>query len=240
MTMALKYVELGTPLTAIEVGILKKIGLNVINERLFIDERAIHADRPSVGRKSKNKGGTFERKVAVALSIWWSKGESKEMFTKTPRSGAWKFPQDIVPPQKCPFLISCKNEEAWKGVEKVLLTDKHRLAAYWEELMESYFKLGRESASLFESATKVLFNKVIPMVIFTRNHDSNYVMIRTSDFIRLEKSCGSFPIDKKLIQFSMNNFEEGSTRLLSGYALLLFADMMEWLEPKAVQDFVDL
>jgi hypothetical protein len=36
---------------------------------------------------SKSKGGNFERETAVALSLWWSKGERDDIFWRSQNSG---------------------------------------------------------------------------------------------------------------------------------------------------------
>ena len=47
------------------------------------------ADWTKVGRKSRNKGATYERRIAHILSEWWTHGESKRAFRRTVMSGGW-------------------------------------------------------------------------------------------------------------------------------------------------------
>jgi len=244
--MAFKYIKLKAPLSSIEAGILKKIGLNVINEKLFIDEKILNADLSSNGRKSKRKGGTFERKIATALSMWWSDGKEKDEFSKTPRSGAWKFPQDLVPPVHCPFLISCKNEESWLGIEKTLTT-KHRFQAYWKELEESIAEMSRTQfkLSLFEMTTLTSFHKIIPMVIFTRNNETDYLMIKEVHFNRMQGFCSNFPKSKKLVTFTdvknpfNENPETASSHERIAYTVMTLSDFIDWMEPDSIKSYVD-
>ena len=226
--MALKQIDVGRPVNNIEAGVLKKMGMTVLNDKIFIDERKIKADRKTVGAKAKRKGGAFERTIATLLSMWWTNGMSKKEFAKTPRSGAWKFPQDLVPPEGCPFLISCKHEERWTGAEKTLYTD-HRFKAYWEEVMESYRDLQGVNSKLFLQTAAVTPDKIVPMVIFTKNHDQNYLMIRWSDFTGL---TALEPYHEKALKL---DFDLTDGRL--EVALLMVDDFLDWVSPEVVMEF---
>ena len=145
--MALKVLETKAPITSVEATILMKLGFKVLNSKVFFDERMIKADRSSVGKKSRRKGGKFERVIATKFSEWWTNGKDKDAFSKTPRSGAWKFPLDLVPPEFCPFIMSCKNEESWSGIEKTLVNSGHRFLSYWVDIKEKVDKILKSETS---------------------------------------------------------------------------------------------
>jgi hypothetical protein len=220
--MALKVIVMKEPLTAVEIGILKRIGFTVLNDKLFIPEEMVKSDMSSKGRKSKRKGGKHERAIATILSEWWTVGESKDAFSKTPRSGAWKFPQDLVPPEGCPLIISCKNEESWTGVEKMLISKKHRFVTYWQELEDSMFELSKNR--LFQLTTGVEASKVIPIVIFTKNFEPNYLMIKNEDYNKLKAFGG----DPKFytIKFNLGSLKGREDLCLR---LMLLDDFMKWM-----------
>lgn len=111
---------------------------------------------------SKQKGNSFELKVAKILTDW-----SGEEFHRTPMSGAlhWsndkRVVSDIVPPNNMefPFSIECKNQEnPWDFdsiIKKTSVLWKH-----WEQA---------ESDAMSEG--------LVPMLIFTRNYRDDYIAI---------------------------------------------------------------
>jgi len=67
-----------------------------------------------MGKTSRRKGFTYERKVAHILEAVWG-----EQFRRTPLSGGWakeKITGDIVPIDRqddnFPFSVECKNQKA--------------------------------------------------------------------------------------------------------------------------------
>lgn len=228
--MALKYVKLVEPLTALEAGILKKIGLKVLGDKLFIEEDMIKADRPSVGRKSRRKGGNHERKVVTALSEWWTNGGDKNAFARTPRSGAWKFPLDIVPPRGCPLLVSCKNEERWAGLEMLLESDG-AFKTYWNELDIAYNDILKHE-NLFMSVTGVGHENVISVLIFTRNFKPDYIMMNVSDYNALVGYVGAFMKRKITSMLFLEDYQLNNKR---EFVTMLLKDFFEWVTPEVIK-----
>lgn len=222
--MAIKIIDPKRIVTSIEIGILKNLGFTVVNNKILIDEKIMSSDRVSVGKKSRNKGARFERMVVTQLSNWWSNGENKNVFQRTPRSGAWKFPEDIIPPSGCPFLISCKNREDW-NVEKLLyLGESHPFNEWWTELHESLNKVFA-NGTFFQSQIGIDdLLKIVPMVIFTKNSYPNYVMIRSADIHKIEDFANKLN----------NNKMEINVPVCGKVTMLLMTDFLEWLSKEVV------
>ena len=72
-----------------------------------------------MGKKSKIKGGNFERKVAKQLTEWWQAAGLEGEFYKTPASGGLRWQKrddtigDICTPEGFACTIECKNSEVW-------------------------------------------------------------------------------------------------------------------------------
>lgn len=120
---------------------------------------------------SKNKGSTFERKVAKILTSW-----SGMEFHRTPGSGSlhWKVDNnvsgDIVAPFEINFPISieCKKHEIDWEVDK-LLVGTSTLWKFWNQSCED---------SLRHKAKE-------PWVIFTKNNRKIYIIMNYSYYMQL-------------------------------------------------------
>jgi len=130
--------------------------------------------RVAIGRKSKRKGGTYERKIAKILNSWWCGKDSEMMFFKTPSSGGlrWKIKQaqtvgDIVGPDNFPFIVSCKNVEGWSLDQLLGNNTKDTTGPFTEWINE----VNRDAARL-----KEVNIKKEPLLIFTRNNRPDYIL----------------------------------------------------------------
>jgi len=72
-------------------------------------------DWSKVGKKSRNKGATYERRIAHILSEWWTHGESKKAFRRTVMSGGWdkRFAAGdlLAPIPDFPFHIEIRKRQ---------------------------------------------------------------------------------------------------------------------------------
>jgi len=116
-------------------------------------------DRSKVGKRSRNKGASFERAISKKFSEWL---ECK--VRRTPMSGAygseWHLGGDLMFDIDVPWYVELKNREGWR-LEQIFSSKPcgpiiDWLNSTWEEA---------------ERAEK------IPMVIFTRNRVESYVAL---------------------------------------------------------------
>ena len=114
---------------------------------------------------SKTKGDTYERKIAKKLTEW-----TGLKFERVPASGGLKWAEDnrvygdiVTNDPDFPITIECKNREEWNMDS--LINGSKKVAAWWNQVTDD---------------TAVTGNA--PMVIFTRNLQPDYVMIRAESF----------------------------------------------------------
>lgn len=115
---------------------------------------------------SRAKGAAFEREIATQLSKWCG-------FTcrRTPASGGWAKTGDITPRDPSnmlafPFCLELKKRESWnfssffsgKGLDGVV-------KSWWEQCQRDAALAGK-----------------MPVLVFTRNHDHIYCLVRAKDF----------------------------------------------------------
>jgi hypothetical protein len=118
------------------------------------------------GINSKNKGAEYERKIAKALGSWWG-----EQFQRTPASGGLQWKKDnrvtgdiVTPPESVfPFTIECKKREGW-SLEQ-FLKNTGEMEEWWTQCIRDAKKIDKK-----------------PMVIFSKNFDTDYVMMSRADF----------------------------------------------------------
>jgi Holliday junction resolvase len=127
---------------------------------------------------SRNKGNNFERDVAKDLTKW-----TGSEIARTPSSGGWAKTGDLTPKAatmmlKFPFCVELKNRQGW---------DMHDLlkAINEEEGIQSWWRQCINDAAVAEK---------IPVLIFTRNFDVNYIMMWEYDFLKL-------PFKTKVLHF---------------------------------------
>lgn len=135
-------------------------------------------DYSAVGKKSRNKGGRFERETAKILSKWWG-----HEFHRVPASGGlhWgasnNVAGDIVVPLEAnfPFVIECKNREDWT-IENLFLNNKE-LKNWWAQVVNDSEETGK-----------------IPLLIFTRNRAKNFVTMAYNEELVKEIENRKFPV----------------------------------------------
>lgn len=120
-----------------------------------------------MGRKSKNKGASYELKVAKMFTEWWG-----GKFSRVPASGGlhWGSDQrvagDIVPPPEAdfPFVTECKKRENWTFDHIVLDIGQPR--EWWEQVVNDGRRVDQ-----------------VPMLIFSRNRAKDFIMVPYSKYI---------------------------------------------------------
>lgn len=135
----------------------------------------------SHGRMSRRKGAAFENKIARDVTAW-----TGTKFTRTPSSGGWAKTGDITPkdPKEMvafPFNLEMKNNESWN----LPLLFKYE----GEKTLPSVF--GKWWKQCNDDAKK---SKKIPVVVFTRNNDPDFCIMRVSEFkkLGLHKRCSIY------------------------------------------------
>lgn len=116
-----------------------------------------------MGRKSRDKGGRFERRIKEVLSDYWG-----VEAMRTPGSGAMKttssfntFQGDVVLADGSgfPFVVECKNQEAW-DYHNIILGNS-TISSYWEQVVEDSLRS----------------EYLDPILIFTKNYASEFVIL---------------------------------------------------------------
>ena len=137
-------------------------------------------DMSKVGRKSKRKGSSFERKIAKVISSWYG-----EEIIRTPASGGMRSitRSDLTTrnPDYFPFVIECKYREDI-NFESIIKYPKV-IIDYWIELKE---KVNTEYWK--PSELKILKFPKIPIMVLTKNYCPNYIILQEYIIINLSRS----------------------------------------------------
>ena len=114
---------------------------------------------------SKVKGDTYERKIAKKLTEW-----TGLKFERVPASGGLHWREDnrvygdvVTNDPDFPFVIELKNRESWKMDS--LINGSKEVEKWWKQVTADAEATGKE-----------------PMVIFSRNRQPDYIMIKTESF----------------------------------------------------------
>lgn len=140
----------------------------------------------SVGKRSKDKGRSFENDVAKLLTKW-----SGLTWRRVPQSGGWNkrvvtgdvFCEDeytSVPGRKVelfiPFSWECKKQEGWSFTQLFSDSEKCPLRLFWTQASND---------------AKTI--KKLPAMIFSRNYLPIFIMISTRTANRLVRlTAGSW------------------------------------------------
>ncbi len=127
------------------------------------------------GKKAKNKGSTYERYIANKFKKWF--GGSVE---RTPRSGGWQGAEEhglkadlVFGEKKAKYHCELKKQEGWEMTD--LITGKRSLESTSKNSIEKWWQQTIGGCP----------DKKIPMLIFTRNHREDFLMVYTSDMDKL-------------------------------------------------------
>lgn len=117
------------------------------------------------GRK---KGASFERKIAAEVSDWIG-----AKCTRTPSSGGWAKTGDITPKDpkdmvKFRFNMELKKREGWNFTQLFNLPLEGQFKSWWEQCVNDAKK-----------------SKRTPLLIFSKNHERVFCMMRQDDFRKL-------------------------------------------------------
>lgn len=112
---------------------------------------------------SSDKGKSYERKIAKALSIWCG-----FELIRTPMSGGWQGTSGDIKPKDAtklfPFVLECKKQEQW-NMEQILSNEGSFFA--WIKQAEAEIIKDRQNG----------IDCVAYMLIFSRNHKPDYVAL---------------------------------------------------------------
>jgi hypothetical protein len=114
-------------------------------------------------KTGKQKGSNYERKIAKILKAAWN-----IELVKTPISGGWgkmKTSGDITAEDRnFPFSIECKKQEGWSFEQLFKSPEKCELNKWWSQALDQGYK-----------------DDKIPLLIFSRNFQPNYIRFRMED-----------------------------------------------------------
>ena len=119
------------------------------------------SSRSKSGRKSRNKGSSYERRLCKAFSEFWG-----SKFFRTPMSGGSRLRYDYnlagdisTPAEDFPYHCEAKNQEAFKGFHTLFTSNKCPVWKWWDQ------------------STDECPEDKIPLVIFTKNYMPSFVMM---------------------------------------------------------------
>jgi hypothetical protein len=150
------------------------------------------------------KGSSFEREVAVKLSLWISGGSRKDLFWRTAGSGAM-------------FSVNKTSHESQAGDISAIDPLGHALLHKWVIECKRYRKIGLDSFLYNTGSTLNTFwekhvilaksvNK-LPLLIFKEDRKSTLVVVPENEFsdiqgIIIQGKCKIFEFSKLLSQKS--------------------------------------
>ena len=177
-------------------------------------------------KNPKNKGSSFERKVAKELSLWWSHGERQDIFYRTHSSGAIGTIHNkttkgnystecgdimaIDPVGQAftdVFTLELKRGYQYDIIDFLHPTKKNMLFKFWSQVEADR----KKSGSMFS------------MLILKQDRKPTLVMI-TSECLSVLCMCNN-SIAKKRISLRENN---------SLFLIFNYVQFFEWLEPETV------
>ncbi|USL89290.1 protein D14 [Bacillus phage vB_BceH_LY2] len=143
----------------------------------------------SSGRGSKQKGSSYELKVAKELAEW-----SGENVHRVPQSGGGgarfgsdtRMTGDIIFPvgSRNSFVYECKKREG--STLEHLFKNIGEIKKWWEQVVMDSRRLREHGMS--------------PCLIFSKNRDISYVLIPYSDDV-YEKLDKHFPVSRQTVSF---------------------------------------
>lgn len=193
-----------------------------------------------MGRTSKRKGSTYERKLAHMLSCWWASASFSTTFEKgaaafgrSPSSGMWasshgaqRGGSDILPltdavAAEWPFCVETKNRAGY-SFENLLAGfrgDSSRdILAWWEQVEGDAARENR-----------------VPLLIWHKQSSAvDYVMFRWQDVAKLFEYTGGM---RHLRYFELHYPDPRRDDGCAGFIICTLADWLGWLDPEAVKSW---
>jgi len=114
------------------------------------------------GKRSNNKGATYERRIARKFSDW-----SGIELVRTPSGAPEEIYADIWPrltTKYFPIALECKCDESW-NFDQIM----SGVGPFWGWLGQAFAQA--------ENATKELRRQYIPMLVFSKNRCPDYVAV---------------------------------------------------------------
>lgn len=141
------------------------------------DDIGVVNSRSRSGRKARNKGSSFERKIGKSLEEFWD-----ARFFRTPMSGGSALKHDYnlagdlsTPDETWPFHVECKNQEALGKFFTIFTSEKCPVWKWWDQTM-----------------TECPADK-LPLLIFTKNYFPIFCLMKASFWLSLNHSEGAQP-----------------------------------------------
>ncbi len=171
----------------------------------------------SSGKRAKTKGNSFENTVAKLLSAW-----ADTEFHRVPLSGGWRstnvatgdiflveeYATDCVrdkPRVHFPFSVECKNQERWDLATLFKPeADRNIIGKFWAQATDD-----------------AKINQKVPALIFTRNFQPIFFMIRLSTAKKLGKLMGTSYESLSHMIHTMPNKDK--------IVILTFTDFLAWV-----------
>jgi len=179
------------------------------------------------GKKSKDKGANFERKIAKLFTAWFQDNGIDMHFDRVPASGGLRrrtersdYIGDIsATPDDFLFTIECKCAESWKFRELIQEVVAKRPKNNPSKLSEYWFQACEEASRA---------NKM-PMLVFTKNHFPDYIM-----FSRYNNNIASIYYTEFMDSGVIKRFidEEYLPYLVEPVYILKLEDFMKIVDPK--------
>lgn len=162
-------------------------------------------------KNSRAKGNSYELKLSKLLKEW----DPSFNYRRTPLSGGWDkqhAPGDVMMPEWFPWIFEAKNREGWHMEQILKSPDKNQVLSWYREECD---KQGSEDI----------------LLVFTKNFDSNYFLLRNYNFTTMNKYFG--PYSDPLMTFYTKTID-GEAEC---YQIGLFEDLLDWLDPVALEHY---
>ena len=143
-------------------------------KRARAEPHPLRAPKRKKGVHPGRKGGGYERAIARKFAAW-----TGSRVTRTPQSGGWHAATEfdvtgdlVFTHKSCKKLcIECKDREKWLMTD--LITGKRAQGS-------------RSIETWWEQTVKAAGSTKQPLLVFTRNHQPDYLMIRVNDISKFE------------------------------------------------------
>jgi hypothetical protein len=129
------------------------------------------------GKGARNKGSSFENKVAKLFSKW-----TGFRIKRTPMSGGFSKEGSYAGDLNCvlpeessifPFIVECKNQECW-SFDNILVA-KNKIFNFWDQAADEGEKAGK-----------------IPLLIVTKNYCSDFMFVDANTVEVFESDYGIY------------------------------------------------
>lgn len=159
-----------------------------------------------MGKASRIKGNSLERKVAKAFSKTFYDDET--VLRRTPLSGGWgtKYAVgDCAGPEDFKLYIECRNREVWSA--SALFNSNSILYKWYKEIVVEARKYDREAVLVFTRnyedvfiMTRIYVDGICPQMVYGEGSHAIYIFRLTRWLEKVDKHVGRKGDDRETSQ----------------------------------------